>query len=84
MPAFAAGTLTLVTYPPGADISGTNSTGGTKGTGVLDIRNLNLPVGGQLLIQFDITLRSRLANGTVVTNQSTVRLSNGTALRLER
>jgi uncharacterized repeat protein (TIGR01451 family) len=77
VPAFAAGTLTLVNYPAGADISGTNSTGGTKGTGVIDIRNLNVPVGGQILIQFDIRLRSLLANGTVVNNQSTVHLTSG-------
>src|SRR5262249_36109601 len=41
--AFQPGTLTLVTVPPGADVSNTSATGGTKGTGVLDIRNLSLP-----------------------------------------
>lgn len=82
LPAFAPGTLTLVTYPAGADISATSSTGGGNGTGVIDIRNLSLPAGGELLIQFDIALKSALANGTVVTNQSTLRLANGTALAL--
>ena len=77
-PVFAPGTLALVSYPAGADISATSSTGGTNGTGVIDIRNLNVPVNGEVVIQFDITLISTIANGTVVTNQSTVRLSNGT------
>ena len=81
-PVFAPGTLTLVTYPAGADISGTSSTGGAKGTGVIDIRNLNLPAGSEVLIQFDITLKSNLANGTVVTNQSTARLTDGTTFAL--
>lgn len=79
-PAFVPGTLTLVTYPPTADISHTSSTGGAKGTGVLDIRNLNLPADGELLIRFDIRLASTLPNGTVVTNQSALRRNNGTTL----
>ena len=69
---FVPGTLTLVTSPPGADVSATSSTGGTKGTGVIDIRNLSLPANGELLIQFDIMLKSAVANGTVVTNQATL------------
>jgi uncharacterized repeat protein (TIGR01451 family) len=76
-PAFAAGTLTLVSVPPGADVSNTNSTGGPSGTGVLDVRNLSLPIGSQLVIQFDITLRPVLANGSVVTDQATLVDSNG-------
>src|SRR5262249_29918993 len=64
----APGTPTLVAGPPGAAISATSSTGGTKGTGVIDIRNLNLPVNSEALIQFDITLKPAIANGTVVIN----------------
>ena len=81
-PAFVPGTLTLVTYPAGADIGGTSSTGGTNGTGVIDIRGLNLPVDGEALIEFDITLASLLTNGTVVTNQSTLFLDDGSTLTL--
>src|SRR5262245_3078767 len=81
-PAFVPGTLTLVTSPAGADISGTSSTGGAKGTGVIDIRNLSVPVDSQALIEFDITLASSLSNGTVVTNQSTLRLADGTVFAL--
>ena len=55
-PAFVPGTLALVTYPAGADISATRSTGGAAGTGVIDIRSLNLPTDGEVLIAFDITL----------------------------
>src|SRR5207247_5755304 len=60
-----------------------SSTGGAKGTGIIDIRNLSLPAaGGEALIQFDVTLASTLSNGTVVTNQSTLRLADGTAFAL--
>ncbi len=78
LPAFVPGTLTLVTYPAGADISATNSKGGAKGTGVLDIRNLSVAANSEVLIQFDIKLATALANGTVVTNQATLRLADGT------
>jgi uncharacterized repeat protein (TIGR01451 family) len=79
-PAFSAGTLTLVTVPPGADVSNTSSTGGPNGTGVLDVRNLSLPPSSQLIIVFDITLRPAIANGTIVSNQATFRQANGTVL----
>jgi uncharacterized repeat protein (TIGR01451 family) len=76
IPAFVPGTLALVTYPAGADISGTNGSGGTNGTGLLDIRNLNVLPSGQILIEFDITVASTVPNGTIVANQSTARLSD--------
>jgi large repetitive protein len=77
-PAFVPGSLNLVAWPAGADISNTSSTGGANGTGVIDIRNLNVPMGGQILIQFDVTLAADLAVGTVVTNQSALRLADNT------
>src|SRR5438034_6511837 len=73
---FAPGTLTLVTSPAGADISATSSTGGSKGAGVIDVRNLNVAATGEVLIQFDITLKSAITDGTVVTNQATL-FANG-------
>jgi large repetitive protein len=82
LPSFVAGSLALVTYPAGADISGTSSTGGSKGTGVLDIRNLSVPANGEVLVQFDIKLATTLANRTVVTNQATLRLADNTAFAL--
>src|SRR5882724_7656801 len=80
--AFAPGTLTLVTVPPGADASNTSATGGTKGTGVLDIRSLSLPASGQLIVQFDIRLKPALPNNMVVSDQSILRRGNGTTLAL--
>jgi len=74
---FVPGTFALVSYPAGADISGTSATGGTKGTGIMDIRNLSLAANSVAQVQFDITLRPILANGTVITNQSSGRLSSG-------
>jgi fimbrial isopeptide formation D2 family protein len=62
-PAFVPGSLSLVSYPAGADVSQT-------GNGILDIRNLNVPVGGVIEVKFDITLLSTLAEGFVVLNQS--------------
>ena len=82
LPVFVPGSLTLVTFPAGADVSNTNSTGGTNGGGIVDIRNLSMSVGGEVLIQFDVTLATTLANGTVVTNQSALRLSDGTTFAL--
>ena len=81
-PAFVAGTLALVTVPPGADVSNTSSTGGANGTGVLDVRNLSLPVNSQLVVEFDITLRPALAIGTIVTDQATLLDSNGSTVAL--
>jgi uncharacterized repeat protein (TIGR01451 family) len=80
--AFAPNTLALVAYPAGADISATSSTGGAKGTGVIDIRNLNIPASGEVVVQFDITLASTLPNSSVVANQATLRLSNGTVFAI--
>ncbi|HSC29597.1 MAG TPA: DUF11 domain-containing protein, partial [Vicinamibacterales bacterium] len=79
---FVSGSLALVTYPAGADVSNTNPTGGANGSGVIDIRNLSVPVSGEILIQFDVTLAASLDNGTVVTNQSALRLSGGSTLTL--
>ncbi len=81
-PSFVPGTLSLVSVPAGADTANTSGTGGAAGTGVLDIRNLSLPADAELLVVFDITLDGSLANGTVVANQSAVRLSDGTPFAL--
>jgi uncharacterized repeat protein (TIGR01451 family)/fimbrial isopeptide formation D2 family protein len=75
-PAFVPGSLNLVSWPAGADISNTSDTGGANGTGVVDIRNLDVPPGGQITIQFDVTLAATLPAGTVVTNQSALRLAD--------
>jgi len=61
--AFVPGSLSLVSYPAGADVSQT-------GNGILDIRNLNAPVGNTVEVTFDIMLLSTLAEGFVVLNQA--------------
>jgi hypothetical protein len=38
--------------------------------------------GGEILIEFDVTLLASLDNGTVVTNQSALRLSDGSTFTL--
>ncbi|MEJ2109082.1 MAG: hypothetical protein P8Z37_04045 [Acidobacteriota bacterium] len=81
-PVFSPGTLALVEYPAGADIGGTDGMGGANGTGVIDIRNLDLPAGNETVIRFDITLEPTIDNGTVATNQSTAYLSDGTVFAL--
>ena len=72
VPVFVPGSLSLVaaTIPPGADTSNTDPNGGTDNAGIIDIRNLSLPVASELSIQFDVTLDANLPNGTFVTNQA--------------
>ncbi len=67
---FAAGTRAVVSVPAGADASNTNATGGASGTGLLDVRNLNVAPGAAALIEFEITLAPVIANGTIAANQS--------------
>ncbi len=71
---FVPGTLTLVSaLPPGA-VNLTNATGGSQGTGLIDIRNLSLDaVGGpnaNLVIEFEIQLVSIIASNSVALNQA--------------
>jgi fimbrial isopeptide formation D2 family protein len=61
--AFVPGSLSLVSYPAGADISNT-------GSGVLDIRDLNVAAGNAIEVTFDIALASTLTDGFVVLNQA--------------
>ncbi|MDH3873862.1 MAG: isopeptide-forming domain-containing fimbrial protein [Desulfobacteraceae bacterium] len=61
--------------------SGTYSfdpTGGTSGTGLLEVTGVDVAPGGELVIEFDITLRSTLTNGTVVSNQASLDADQGT------
>ncbi len=70
MAAFQSGSLTVVSVPPGADPGNTSGSGGTYGSGVLDVRNLSLAVGESLVIEFEATLAPILGNGSYVSNQS--------------
>ena len=76
-PSFVPGSLALVSVPPGADSSFTSATGGTKGTGVVDIRGLDVPAGGQVQIQFDLIVDPSAPIGSIVENQSALRLADG-------
>ena len=52
--AFVPGSLSIFSAPADADTSNTNPTGGAAGTGLLDVRNLNLGgPGGTITIEFD-------------------------------
>ena len=73
--AFQPGTLALVTVPAGADTSNTSATGGAKGTGVVDVRSITAAPGATVLLEFEITLASAIANGALVTNQSALRIN---------
>jgi uncharacterized repeat protein (TIGR01451 family)/fimbrial isopeptide formation D2 family protein len=78
-PAFQPGTLALVTVPTGADTSNTSATGGTNGTGILDVRNVSVPAsGGTVIVEFEVTLIPVIANGTVVLNQSLLNVGDAT------
>jgi uncharacterized repeat protein (TIGR01451 family)/fimbrial isopeptide formation D2 family protein len=70
LPAFESGSLTLVSYPAGANISQTNPNGGTNNAGILDIRNLSAATEGVIEVTFDITLASTLPEDFVVRNQA--------------
>lgn len=78
---FVPGSLEIVpgSLPPGANASGTDPFGGTNGAGIVDIRNLSLPVDSELSVQFDVTLADSLLDGQVVTNQADLNL-NGVTL----
>ncbi|MGD9234497.1 MAG: hypothetical protein PVH67_11640, partial [Desulfobacterales bacterium] len=55
-----------------------NQTGGTSGTGQLEVTGVDVAQGDELVIDFDITLRSTLTNGTVVSNQASLNADQGT------
>ena len=82
-PAYVPGSLTLVTVPPGADTS-QHQRDGRHQRYRRPRHPQSEPAGSMasVLIQFDITLAGSLTNGTVVTNQSTSRLPNGTVVAL--
>ncbi len=72
-PLFQAGTLNVVTLPPGADAGNTDANGGAAGTGLLDIRNLSIGgLGESVLVEFEVQLAPVIANDTFVYNQSEV------------
>jgi len=73
---FVPGSLAVVSVPTGADASNTNPNGGAKGSGLLDIRSLNLGAQGggadSIVITFEAVLAPVIDSGTVILNQAQV------------
>ena len=73
---FVPGTLKLITVPAGANTTLTSATGGTKGTGLVNISNLSIAPQGQtgdtLVIQFQVTLVPVINSGSLVLNQGQI------------
>lgn len=71
---FVPGSLTLLSVPAGASATLTNATGGSKGTGLVDIRNLSIDAQGgandTLTIVFETRLASVITSATAVLNQA--------------
>jgi uncharacterized repeat protein (TIGR01451 family) len=72
LPVFVPGSLQLVagTIPPGANAVNIDSVGGINGTGVIDVRDLDVAADSEVQVQFDVTLASVLGNGLLVVNQA--------------
>ncbi|MGB5745434.1 MAG: hypothetical protein WBM69_00550, partial [Desulfobacterales bacterium] len=73
-PLFVAGSLILTSVPGGAVTTGTDPLGGTNGTGLIDVTNLNIDAAGgandRLVVEFEVTLVPVITNGSVVLNQA--------------
>lgn len=71
---FAPGSLTLISVPAGAITSGTNASGGAKGSGLVDVRGLNIAAmgaaGDTLQLVFEARLAPVINHGAVVLNQT--------------
>lgn len=80
---FAPGTLNLVTVPGGANVTNTTAAGGTYGSGLLDVRALNLDAAGgandTLTLEFDLQLAAVIDNGTTVLTQTQL-VDNGVTI----
>lgn len=80
---FQPGSLHLVTVPTGANVTNTNPNGGTYGSGLLDVRGLNLDAAGgantSLTLVFEARLVAVINNGTVVLTQTQL-VNNGATI----
>jgi uncharacterized repeat protein (TIGR01451 family) len=77
---FVPGTLQLVAGLPAGASNMSNASGGTKGSGLLDLRNLGIGAAGSatgvLTLEFTAQLAPVIANGTVVLNQGSLRVGS--------
>ncbi|WP_237062503.1 hypothetical protein, partial [Microbulbifer zhoushanensis] len=75
---YQPGSLQLVSAPAGADSSATNASGGAAGSGVLDVRELQLGAQGSgsdlAEVVYQVTLAPVIDNGTEVLNQARAQL----------
>ncbi len=73
-PAFASGSINLISAPAGADTSGTSAVGGTHGTGLVSVTDLDIGAQGEandtVVVVFEVALAAAITNGTVVLNQA--------------
>lgn len=71
---FVPGTLALVGALPAGATDNSNASGGTRGTGRIDIGNLTLGAAGSgtdtVVLEYRVQLVPVIANGTVVLNQA--------------
>ena len=71
LPAFAPGTLNVISIPAGADDGNTDANGGAAGTGLLEVAGLGLNgLGDSFEIVFEVQLAPVIANDSIVLNQS--------------
>ncbi len=77
---FVPNTLTLISVPAGADVTGSDPTGGSKGTGLVDIRDLSLAAGATESIEFTVQLAAVITSGTQVLNQAELLAAGQTLL----
>jgi uncharacterized repeat protein (TIGR01451 family) len=81
---FAAGSLRLVSAPAGIT-SSTNAGGGARGTGLLDVRGIDIAVAGSpgdaITLVYEARLAAVITSGSVVRNQA--QLSSPTSQRVD-
>ena len=71
---FVPGSLAFTSLPAGA-VNSSN-----PGTGLIDIRNIDVAAGSEVRVEFNVTLRSTLAHGHLVINQAQLLSSSGSFL----
>ena len=86
-PVFVPGSLNLMSVPAGSDTSGTSAVGGTNGTGLVNIANLDIGAQGDandtIEVVFEITLVPAITHGTVVLNQAELVSANPDRLQTD-
>ncbi|WGL16337.1 hypothetical protein PVT68_16400 [Microbulbifer bruguierae] len=75
---FVPGTLQLIAMPSDGDSSATSATGGTNGTGLVDVRNFTLGAAGsgseEVQLVYQVQLIGVIDSGSAVLNQAQLQL----------